>query len=130
MSYVGSILQVEDDEDILEITRIAIGLFPDVVLFQANTSAEARRLVNERDLDLILLDVMMPDADGPATLDWIRKAGFSHIPVIFLTARARSKDVSELMALDVAGVIKKPFDPLRLLDQIADLLAGRESHPL
>jgi CheY-like chemotaxis protein len=65
--------------------------------------------------DLILLDVMMPAMDGPATLarlrDDKRTAG---IPVVFMTARAQAREIRLLSSLGAAGVMEKPFDPMTL----------------
>ncbi len=115
---IARILQIEDDVDILEISRIAIELSAGIDLYQASTGREALEMLPGIHPDVILLDVMMPDMDGPETLSRIRELGFGSVPVIFLTARARENDLSALMLLDVAGIIIKPFDPLTLLRQV------------
>ena len=72
--------------------------------------------------DIILLDVMMPDLDGPATFLQLQ-AGPStrHIPVILLTAKNLDPATDQL-ARDVVAIIPKPFDPMRLAGQIAAAL--------
>ena len=73
--------------------------------------------------DLILLDVMMPGLDGPATLAELQSMpATSAIPVVFITARTQAQDVSRLRSLGAAGVIAKPFDPMALAGQIREFL--------
>ena len=70
--------------------------------------------------DVVLLDVMMPDVDGPATLERLRPLLGDDVPVIFLTAKARRRE--RLLALGAAGVIAKPFDPLALPRELAAII--------
>jgi CheY-like chemotaxis protein len=70
--------------------------------------------------DGILLDVMMPELDGVATLTKIRTLpAIAQIPVVLLTARTQYSDRVQLADLQVLGVIVKPFDPMTLVDQVA-----------
>ena len=78
--------------------------------------------------DAILLDVMMPGLDGPATVARLRENPLTRdIPVILLTAKAQTSDRRRFAALGVAGTLTKPFDPMTLTDQIAAIL-DRERH--
>jgi two-component system, OmpR family, response regulator len=75
--------------------------------------------------DVILLDAMMPDMNGQTTLAEIRKLpGYSAVPVIFMTARARQADVDAYRQAGAVGVIVKPFDPLTLARQVRGLVAA------
>ncbi len=76
--------------------------------------------------DAILLDVMMPDMDGPATLQQLRtNPATQSIPVIFLTAKVQSADRRRFANLGVQAIISKPFDPLRLAEQISAALGWK-----
>jgi CheY-like chemotaxis protein len=69
--------------------------------------------------DLILLDVMMPGMDGPATLAQLRKRPVSaDTPVIFMTAKVQREEIDRFLALGAVAVIPKPFDPLTLADEV------------
>jgi CheY-like chemotaxis protein len=73
--------------------------------------------------EAILLDVVMPGKDGPATLAGLRDdTATRDIPVIFVTADDRSHAHDHLPSLGAAGVIAKPFDVQRLGDQVAGIL--------
>jgi two-component system, OmpR family, alkaline phosphatase synthesis response regulator PhoP len=67
--------------------------------------------------------VMMPGLDGPSTLDLLRADDtLRSTPVIFLTAKVQAGERTKFAAMDVAGLIAKPFDPMALAGQIAALL--------
>ena len=69
--------------------------------------------------DLVLLDVMMPDMDGPTTLaELYKQPELAHIPAIFMTAKVQPQEVAQLRTLGAVDVITKPFDPMTLSDQI------------
>jgi len=73
--------------------------------------------------DAVLLDVMMPGMDGPATAALLRGAPeTAAIPVILLTAKVQPADRRRLEALGVAGVLAKPFDPMELANQVSGVL--------
>jgi CheY-like chemotaxis protein len=76
--------------------------------------------------DAILLDVVMPDRDGPATLEALRaEPATASIPVVFLTAVTAADEVARLRQLGAAGVLAKPFDPLRLGAALRAVLEAR-----
>ena len=73
--------------------------------------------------DAILLDVMMPEVDGPETLRrLLAEPVTAAIPVVFLTARTQVADVEWLEGLGARGVIAKPFDPVTLGEELVSLL--------
>ena len=86
------------------------------------SGAEALTILRGWRPSIVLLDVMMPALDGPATLAAIRREIADDLPVAFATARTQASDVARLMALGAAGVIAKPFDPLRLAADVRALL--------
>ncbi|MCB1388121.1 MAG: response regulator [Rhodobacteraceae bacterium] len=117
------ILQVEDDPDILEISRVALELVGGHEVFQFAEGREAIRNAAEIAPDVILLDVMMPGMTGEETLAGLRKVrDCETTPAFFMTARATSGDHDELMHRGVLGVLHKPFDPMTLSEQIAGAL--------
>ena len=114
-SEIKTILYAEDESDIRSIAQIAL---EDIGGF------EVRYCINGHDLlqvaqgfipDLLLLDVMMPEMDGPTALLELRKMpSFLTIPVIFMTAKIQANEIDEYKALGAIEVIAKPFDPLIL----------------
>lgn len=114
------ILLIDDEEDIREVVQVVLEMMAGWEVFQARSGREGLNRATIHRPDLILLDVMMPGMDGPATLQALRsEAKTCRIPVVFLTAKAQSADRSRLDQLGVAGVITKPFDFLQLPGQVA-----------
>jgi len=113
------ILHVDDEPDIREIVDMSLGLNPEFEVREVGSGAEAIKAAAEWSPDLILLDVMMPKMDGPATLARLRDdPKTSAIPVLFMTARSQTPEVDRLKSLGARGVILKPFDPMRLADDV------------
>ncbi|HWE44897.1 MAG TPA: response regulator [Caulobacteraceae bacterium] len=112
-----AILYVDDEPDIREVAAIAFGLDDGVSVRTAGSGREALDALGEDGYrpDVILLDVMMPQMDGPGTLVEIRKLpGHGKTPVIFITARAQAHELAGFLKLGAIGVITKPFDPMML----------------
>jgi DNA-binding response OmpR family regulator len=123
------ILHVEDDPDIREITAFSLGMDASIQLrTAASGSAAINTLISGFAPDVVLLDVMMPDLDGPATLAGIRSTpGHARTPIIFMTARTQAHEKSRYLALGAIGVITKPFDPMTLGEQVRAMLAGAKA---
>jgi CheY-like chemotaxis protein/HPt (histidine-containing phosphotransfer) domain-containing protein len=130
------ILHVDDEPDIREVVELSLGLDPGFMLQSCGSGREALAVAAEWQPDLILLDVMMPVMDGPATLVQLREnARTASIPVIFMTARAQTRELDRFRILGAVGVVAKPFDPMTLAasvrsyvqpaqDPLDDLRAG------
>jgi CheY-like chemotaxis protein len=109
------VLHVDDDPDIREVVAGSLGLDPDLVTRSCASGVDALAVVAEWPPDIILMDVMMPLMDGPTTLAHLRRdERTAGIPVVFMTARAQSREIDAFLALGAAGVIRKPFDPRTL----------------
>lgn len=120
------VLYVEDDQDIRELVGIALE-DEGFELIECANGAEALRRAPETRPELILLDVMMPEMDGPSTLMHLRELPhLAHTPVIFMTAKVQASEVAHYRSLGARDVIVKPFDPMTLADQIRAILARDE----
>lgn len=125
-----TVLVVDDDDDVREITSCALELLAGWTVIEATGGAPALELAAEHQPDLILLDVMMPDMDGPTTVRALHGRPHTRaIPVILLTAKAQFAAGLAEADLDVVGVITKPFDPHGLVDTIDRLLAEHDRRP-
>lgn len=115
MSELKTILHVDDDEDILEITRMALELVDDFELEQFESGEAALAAISRVNPDLLLLDVMMPGMTGPELWESIRaRTGRSDIPAVFVTAKAEATMSRELRERGALDVVTKPFDPMTL----------------
>lgn len=121
---IEKVLLVDDEPDIRAVANIALGAVGgwQVVLCESG-SQTLERAATELP-DLILLDVMMPEMDGPATFKKLREQeATAAIPIIFLTAKVQPQEIQEYLDLGAIGVINKPFDPMSLADQIRAVFA-------
>jgi CheY-like chemotaxis protein len=130
------VLHVDDEPDIREVVEMSLGLDPELAVKSCASGADALTESNHWPPDLILLDVMMPVMDGPATLKRLRESPTTaSTPVVFMTARAQTREIDQFVSLGAAGVIPKPFDPMTLARSVrqfvrpsrASLAALRES---
>jgi CheY-like chemotaxis protein len=120
------ILLIDDEADIREVAALCLEVVGGWRVSSTSDGVGGIAVARAERPDAILLDVMMPGLDGPATLTRLRGDPLTRdIPVILLTAKAQGADRRRLATLDVAGVLTKPFDPMTLTDQIAAIL-GRE----
>ena len=117
------ILVVDDDDDIREVAQASLSLIGGWDVSTAASGREALSHATKQGPDAILLDVMMPDMDGPATLESLRQnPATAQIPVIFLTAKVQSADRARLTGLGATALLPKPFDPMQLPVMVADSL--------
>jgi CheY-like chemotaxis protein len=118
------LLLIDDEDDIREVASLSLEMTQGWKVTAANGGARGIELAASCAPDAILLDVMMPDMDGPNTLRALRSQESTRsIPVIFLTAKVQAADRERFLKLGVRGIIAKPFDPMTLGEQIDALLA-------
>ncbi|MBI2683534.1 MAG: response regulator [Acidobacteriales bacterium] len=117
------ILLIEDEDDIREIAQVSLESLAGWKAVCAHSGREGLELARRERPDAILLDVMMPDMDGPATLEHLAADPDTRdIPVIFMTAKVQASERRKLSDLGVRGLIAKPFDPIKLAEEISGLL--------
>ena len=116
------ILVVDDEDDIRTILVVTLRRAGYEVA-SAGDGVEAVEAIQRKAPDLILLDVMMPRADGLETLKRIRQhAPTAHVPVIMLTARSGLTDKMRGFERGVDDYVGKPFEPAEVLARVAALL--------
>lgn len=119
------ILYVDDDNDIREVALMALELDDGLEVRGCASGAEALAVAPTFQPELILLDVMMPQMDGPTTLTELRAdPRTANIAVVFITARTQTAEVEQLKRLGALGVIPKPFDPMTLAEQARAFVAA------
>jgi CheY-like chemotaxis protein len=117
------VLIVDDEDDIREVAQVSLELVGHFEVLTASSGRDGVDTARADRPDAILLDVMMPDMDGPATLAELRADPTTRdIPVLFLTAKTQAAERARLGQLGVAGILTKPFDPLKLAAEVASTL--------
>jgi CheY-like chemotaxis protein len=114
------VLVVDDEDDIRQIAALSLERLGGWTVVTASSGDEAVELAaREAPFTVVLLDVMMPGSDGPATLERLRSGPLAAgTPIVFLTAKVQPADRQRLLGLGAAGVIAKPFDPTQLSQQL------------
>ena len=116
------ILYVEDDPDIQAIAVMVLETIHGFTLEVCSSGCEALQKAEAFNPDLILMDVMMPNMDGPETLAGLREfPTLATTPVVFMTAKVQPQEVQAYLDLGAVGVIAKPFDPMLLVDQLREI---------
>jgi CheY-like chemotaxis protein len=117
------VLVVDDSLLIREVARMSLESDGGFVVATAESGAQGLAAAVADRPDAILLDVVMPEMDGPATVQALRAHGETRgIPVVLVTGRDQEEDRRAFTELGVAGVISKPFDAAALAAQVRDVL--------
>lgn len=122
---IRKVLLVDDEDDIRTIGQLSLSRVGGWMTVLASSGVEAVTKAALEKPDLILLDVQMPGLDGPTTFSRLRaQEATAHMPIIFMTAKIQKQEVARYLELGAAGVIGKPFDPLKLPTEIQRLLSA------
>ena len=117
------ILVIDDEEDIRAVSRMSLERVGGWEVLDADSGARGIELAEAERPDAILLDAMMPEMDGPATIQRLKsEEATREIPVLFLTAKLQPAERERYVELGAVDVLAKPFDPMTLPDDVAAAL--------
>lgn len=114
-----SILICDDNADIVGALKIYLGA-AGYTLYTASNGEEALAAVEQHDIQLILMDIMMPRLDGLTATVRLREKG--NIPIILLTAKSEESDMVLGLDMGADDYITKPFRPVELLARVKSVL--------
>jgi len=115
------ILVIDDEAVILEVIQGCLEELGDMAVLTAASGMKGLQMAQAELPDGILLDVSMPGMDGLAVLQQLQANALTQsLPVVLLTARVQPEDRAKFAQTGVAGIISKPFDPIALVDQVAE----------
>ncbi len=120
---MATVLVVEDERDIRDMLRRFLERAGYSVL-TTGAGAEALRLLQEAQVDLVLLDLGLPDIDGSEILG----LATPDVPVIVLTARSETKDRIAGLRLGADDYVVKPFSPTEVVLRVGAVLARSTGH--
>lgn len=122
MGELKKILHVEDEPDILEITRMTLEAVGGLSVESCLSGVEALDKAKGFNPDLFLLDVMMPEMDGPTLLAKLRAMDHVRdVPAVFMTAKSQAHEIERFKQLGAVDVIVKPFDPMTVCILLHDI---------
>ena len=118
-----TVLVVDDDDMIRELTEIALTSVAGWNVLTADGGHAAIDAVRTHHPDAVLLDMMMPDMDGLTTFEHLQADESTRdIPVVLFTAKGRVGEKQPWDGTGISGFIAKPYDPMTLGDQVAEML--------
>ena len=124
---MATVLVVDDDRDIRELVAMKLKL-DGIDVLEAPNGLAALEVLGANEVDLVILDLMMPVMDGVETCRAIRaNDSWKSLPVIMLTARAQSDDVEHGFDIGATDYVIKPFSPRELLSRVRGTLARAAS---
>lgn len=112
-------------EDGIVNQKVAMGLLKEHQLTIANNGKEALEILAEKDFDIILMDVQMPEMDGFETTRQIRQLELqsgNHTPIVAMTASAMEGDRERCLAAGMDSYISKPINPEQLQSTISQIV--------
>jgi two-component system, OmpR family, response regulator len=119
MRELHRITYVEDEPHIREIVQLALEELGGFTLHCCESGPEALDTAPIFHPDLVLLDVMMPGMNGIQTFRSLRELPqISNTPIIFVTAKAQKHEIQQYKLLGAVDVIRKPFNPITLPEEI------------
>jgi CheY-like chemotaxis protein len=114
---------IDDDRFIRDVSEVTLRKAAGWTAATAASGREGIDLAKREPPDAILLDISMPGMDGFSVFQELQTDSTTQsIPVILMTAKALPDDFQQFTEMGFAGVVLKPFDPLTVCHQIADLL--------
>jgi len=117
-----TILVMEDNEDINLLTKATLSFKGYNVLTSFN-GEDGLKLLDSNDVDLVLLDVMMPDMDGYQVLEKIKQHPEKcNVPVVFVSAKTQQDEIQRGIDMGAVRYITKPFNPMDFLKEIEEIL--------
>lgn len=119
-----TVLLIDDNEDLLEF--LTDDLQEVYETLTAYNGKKALEILNNKHVDIIVCDIMMPVMDGMEFCEIVKSnIGLNHIPFIFLTAKNTIESKIKGLNLEADAYIEKPFSPAYLRAQISSLLKNR-----
>ena len=116
---MANILICDDDRDIVAALKIYLSS-EGYTIFEAYNGKQALEAVRQHDIQLILMDVMMPELDGIAATAALRQE--SNVPIILLTAKSEGSDKVLGLNMGADDYITKPFDPMEVIARVKSQL--------
>ena len=118
-----TVLVVDDDENIRELTQLALETVSGWHIVTADGGFAAIEMCRTHHPDAVLLDLMMPDMDGLTTFERLQADETTRdIPVILFTAKGRVGERQPWDDYAIRGMIAKPYNPMTLGDQVSAIL--------
>lgn len=119
-----SVLVVDDSNTTRSLIKSAVGEINDINTFEASTGFEALKALPQQPLDLIILDINMPDINGLELLNFVKNDNrYKNIPVVIVSTEHGKKDIDRGIASGAFAYLTKPFKIEELQDIVKKALS-------
>lgn len=120
------VLHIDDDEDVRRVVSFVLGKQQDLEIRSCDSGRAGLKLATAWSPHLVLCDLRMPDMDGSAILEQMRKcSATAETPFALMTATRSESLIGQLRCLEGCAIISKPFTPSGLCDAVRKLLPKR-----
>lgn len=117
------ILVIDDEPAILAVIKASLEILGKWEVLTASTGQDGLKKAKTEYPDVILLDMMIPDLDGLKLLQELRNCPTTYpISVILVTGKGQPLEEADYHRLEIAGIMTKPFEPLKLVQKITEIL--------
>lgn len=117
------VLIVDDEFEILFVLQRVFEDFAGWQTVTASSSLDGLHKARTEALDAVVLDVSMPEMDGFEFIKQLQSdLTLLTLPIVLLTAKVTPSDRQRFSSLKIAGLVAKPFDPMTVWQQVADIL--------
>lgn len=116
---ISKVMVVDDDPSIRRIAEISLTKVGQWNVLMLTSGIDALNNVSDFAPDVVVMDYMMPGMDGATLYKEMRK--LTDTPIIFMTAKVHKHEVDAYFRIGADGVISKPFDPMKLPEQIKSI---------
>ena len=121
MEALKRVMHIEDDESIRMITSVTLESVGQLEVLSCESGYLGLEKFAEYQPQVVLLDVMMPELDGPGTLEKLKsEQDLDNVMVIFMTAKVQQEELDHFKSIGGYDVIEKPFDPMTLSDKLQE----------
>ena len=124
-----TILIVDDSPTIRRMVRASLDTLPDTMFAEAASGLEAIETLAVTSVQMVILDLNMPDMHGLDVLRFVRSHDhYKDVPVMILTTRGDQPSRDEALRAGASAYMTKPFSPSVLTASVRDLLDGARAH--
>jgi two-component system chemotaxis response regulator CheY len=122
---MAKVMVVEDSAAMRGLIASLLGQIEGIEVIEAESGFAALKRLPVEPVDLIVMDINMPDINGLELLSFVRKnPTYAKTPVVIVTTEGSEEDRRRGMALGANAYVAKPFEPEHLVGTVADLLGS------
>jgi two-component system chemotaxis response regulator CheY len=117
------ILLVDDSRAVRQLLKLTLGMHLTLDIYETSDGVEAVEKLAEKDFDLVITDIRMPNMDGLSLIDKVRGELSLVVPIIVVSTLGRESDRDEGLKLGANSYVTKPIQAPDLIREVTNLLS-------